>query len=475
MEVGMSEKGTGVIAVIVFLLGMFHSSAGLADIELVPPEVVVTEGDREVDVVWSDPDPELLVSIDDNPALGTIQFPWQGNAGLRADGFYTGACDWIYDVAVGEFAGNMEFSWFEVTDWVRKSLASRRIAVTELDRPYELSDGIRVTVESEGLYELLPGGVPWTGPTPAFSGIYRGGAGSVASQPVVFVVTCVSGGELGAGGGDPIEFEWTNDIQESGSFEVDRPDSAFGVSSGLRVRFGTGTFSGGEQFGVSARIALVEGDRFSVTAHTFEGYLVIRHSVEDRPGQYKVRANISKCDNPGFFEDENGEPDPYGARHFRDKGIETVEPGVTPDPNVSTVLNGFPYDYAVVTYDIDAKDAQVLSDAEWQQVFPSGTPRASVNDMYVVPNPYNGRAGWEVGESKIQFVNIPVGALIRIYDATGGYIREVRPNLNLDGSQAGTADWDLRNGEGKDVVSGVYIYRVESNYGSKTGRFIVVR
>jgi hypothetical protein len=469
MEVSMSKLGSGLIAATILLLSGLMLTSGFADVQLIPPDITVTEGDREVDLVWSDPDPELLVSVDE-PALGTPEFPWHGSAIMGADGFYTGACDWIYEVSVGEFQDTIEFSWFEVSDWSTGSTVSRRIKIAELDHPYDLSDGIKVWVKSDGLFESYLEG--WTGPTPEFSGIYTGGA---LPPPTDFTFTCLSGGQISATGGGGVEIGWADDSMGSGTFTIERADSAVEIDQGLRVAFPTGTCVEGETFTADIGIALVSGDRFSVAGNTFEGYLVIRHSVEDRPGQYKVRANLAKCENPEFFEDENGDPDPYGVRHFKDKGLEDEEPGVIPDPNLPTVLNGFPYDYAVVTYDIDQNDAQVLSAIEWQRVYPAVAPGTSADRVYVVPNPYTSRAGWEVGESKIQFVNIPVGAVIRIYDATGGYIQEVRPNLNLDGSQAGTADWNLRNGQGEDVVSGIYIYRVKSDIGEKMGRFIVVR
>lgn len=142
-----------------------------------------------------------------------------------------------------------------------------------------------------------------------------------------------------------------------------------------------------------------------------------------------------------------------------------------------TVLNGFPYDYAVVTYDWSSGHELLMSDINWVRVFPSVPPADNVDKVYVVPNPYVARAGWEIGEPKIQFVNIPRKAKIRIYDAAGGYINTVYPNhYSYDPSEPqGTADWNLKDSDGKDVVSGVYIYRVESSKGTKIGRFIVVR
>ena len=93
-----------------------------------------------------------------------------------------------------------------------------------------------------------------------------------------------------------------------------------------------------------------------------------------------------------------------------------------------------------------------------------------------MPNPYRGRADWETGgESRVQFINIPNGAKIKIYDAAGGYINTVYPNTFSYGEQQGTANWNLLDSDGKQVVSGIYIYRIESKSGNELGRFIIVR
>ena len=233
-------------------------------------------------------------------------------------------------------------------------------------------------------------------------------------------------------------------------------------------------------------IPLADGDRFSVRAETFDGYLVLRHSVEDTPPHepidslksFKVVAEISKCDSFALFCDSLGVPAPYGERAFADVGIAGDGLFVRDDPDFPTVLNGFPYNYAVVTYDWTDQYEQAMSDIVWYRVFPSVPPASNVKNVRVVPNPYVGRAGWETGgDAKIQFVNIPEGAKIRIYDAAGGYIDTVRPNTYSfeGGGSQGTADWDLIDSDGKQVVSGVYLYRIESRTGDELGRFVIVR
>ena len=174
-----------------------------------------------------------------------------------------------------------------------------------------------------------------------------------------------------------------------------------------------------------------------------------------------------------------------GTRYFINKGINEEGEGVNPDPDAPTVLNGFPYYYAVVTYDI-LDDPQtpgmlVTSPIDEVRVYPTPPIGSSVNDVYVVPNPYVFNAGWEeTGEggsgSKLQFLNVPQGAEIRIFDAAGNYVQTVHPEMKFDGdTQSGRAEWNLKNASGREIVSGVYIYYITAGGAEKVGRFIVIR
>jgi hypothetical protein len=511
-EGSMSKLSNCLVTVAVGVTILLWVGVSLGEVTLHAPQVQVLEGDRIVELKWHDPDPEVLVSVEE-PVLGSGDFPWHGHAEIEAGGFYVGACDWPCEVNIGREPGTglMEFTWEEVVDWTTfaetQETDTRRDLVTEFDQVVELSEGIQVMVRSpEGILE--PDFAGWSGPVPGLGGVYRDVYADPDpeaqldstdyEQPVMFEFTCTSGGELTSTGGD-IAFEWEariawpdgklapdSTLLASGAFVLGRADTLVEVHEGFRMAFPAGTFSAGEAFTVDAYIPLAVGDRFIVNANTFEGYLVLRHSVEDRGGpgdgieSYKVIAALSKCDSFELFMDSvTVEPDPFGTREYLDEGITVDQPGVDPDPDVKTVLNGFPYDYAVVTFDWSEDHEQVLSEIIWQRVFPSVEPDSTTTaNVRVVPNPYIGSSSWETGgEAKIQFTNIPIGAKIRIYDAAGGYINTVRPNTYSydSGKQQGVADWNLKDSDGEDVVSGIYVYRIESKVGSDTGRFIVVR
>jgi hypothetical protein len=351
------------------------TAQSFGEITLITPQVQVYEGDRTVTLIWNDPIPENLVSIEE-PVLGSVQFPWDGHAVIEAGGFYTGACDWTYDVMISRFAGAdtvMELNWQEVTDWMTQRVEARRIQVTEMDQVIQLSDGIEITIKSDGLFDLDM--VGWTGPIPDLSGLLIDAYATLDTadyaKPIDFVFTCTSGGDLTGASGE-IGFGWEariawpditlapdSTLLGSGSFVIETADSPKEFFGGLRMGFPAGAFVEGEYFSADVLMPLVAGDRLGIIANTFEGYLVLRHSVEDRPavgsdsiGLYKVMAAISKCDSFELFVDSlTSLPDPYGERRYIDRGVMVDQPGVDPDPDLKTVLNGFPYDYAVVTYD----------------------------------------------------------------------------------------------------------------------------
>jgi hypothetical protein len=95
---------------------------------------------------------------------------------------------------------------------------------------------------------------------------------------------------------------------------------------------------------------------------------------------------------------------------------------------------------------------------------------AALKNIKAVPDPYFGRAIWESSqyEHKMQFVNLPDACTIRIYTLAGDLVN------TIDHEGSGTADWDMLTKDGLAIASGIYIYHVESDYGSHIGRFAVI-
>ncbi len=90
----------------------------------------------------------------------------------------------------------------------------------------------------------------------------------------------------------------------------------------------------------------------------------------------------------------------------------------------------------------------------------------------VYPNP----AVKSKGHNKIVFANLTKTAVIYIYDINGNYINTVQEN---DGN--GGTEWDMRDSRGKEIPTGIYIFRAEGknskgeSVDDTMGKFAVVR
>jgi hypothetical protein len=91
-----------------------------------------------------------------------------------------------------------------------------------------------------------------------------------------------------------------------------------------------------------------------------------------------------------------------------------------------------------------------------------------VPDPYYVSNALETTANQKV----LQFVNLPMQAIVRIYSLSGVLVNVLTHD---DQSGGGRLTWDLRNRNNQFVASGVYFYHVETPDGkTKVGRFTVV-
>lgn len=78
------------------------------------------------------------------------------------------------------------------------------------------------------------------------------------------------------------------------------------------------------------------------------------------------------------------------------------------------------------------------------------------------------------GERVINFTNLPPGARIHIYTASGTHIRTLEHNGDIG---VGSTTWDVRTKEGLDVAYGVYFYVVEVDGISdkKMGKLAIIK
>ena len=107
-----------------------------------------------------------------------------------------------------------------------------------------------------------------------------------------------------------------------------------------------------------------------------------------------------------------------------------------------------------------------------EPVFVSGPARPNVESVVVVPNPYRGRERWDQpGEKRVQFHNLPARATVKIFTLAGDLVRE----LAKTDPASGNLDWNLRNADGREITSGIYLFHVLSDQGFETkGNFVVI-
>ncbi|MEM8559591.1 MAG: hypothetical protein AAGG50_17360 [Bacteroidota bacterium] len=109
--------------------------------------------------------------------------------------------------------------------------------------------------------------------------------------------------------------------------------------------------------------------------------------------------------------------------------------------------------------------------------------REELDLVRVVPNPYVAAASWERdlpqtttsgrGERRVDFINLPAGARVRVYNVRGSLIWEGRHDGVID---RGTLTWDLRTREGLETAYGVYFYHVEvDGLGETTGKLALIK
>ncbi len=104
-----------------------------------------------------------------------------------------------------------------------------------------------------------------------------------------------------------------------------------------------------------------------------------------------------------------------------------------------------------------------------------------MDDIYVVPDPYVVSASWEKplhnasgrGERRIDFVNLPPRATIRIYNVAGKLVQTLEHEST---AERGAMSWDLVSKDGLTVSFGVYIFHVDApGVGTKVGKFTLIK
>jgi hypothetical protein len=157
------------------------------------------------------------------------------------------------------------------------------------------------------------------------------------------------------------------------------------------------------------------------------------------------------------------------------------------------IIKGFEYHYAVqaVSYDeaFGVMESNVLTNLV--SISPANPVATDLDRVKVVPNPYIGSARWnnpipsdaDAWEHRIQFINLPADATIKIFTLDGDFVDEIasgdiakKSTAFVSEGAASVAEWDLITRNEQEAAPGIYMYVVESpSAGTKIGKFVIVR
>ncbi|GAB4328736.1 MAG: hypothetical protein Kow0074_24810 [Candidatus Zixiibacteriota bacterium] len=155
------------------------------------------------------------------------------------------------------------------------------------------------------------------------------------------------------------------------------------------------------------------------------------------------------------------------------------------------------FDYGDPLRDYPAAESSPSTKAQYVEFI--NTPEVVIDSglkVAVFPNPYklayrDGRGEWtsyyqegyegrgieqfEEQDRRIHFINLPDTATISIYTLDGDLVRRIHhpdPFLTTYPSSVG---WDLVTRNIQAVVSGIYIWKVDSRLGSQTGKLVIIK
>jgi hypothetical protein len=171
------------------------------------------------------------------------------------------------------------------------------------------------------------------------------------------------------------------------------------------------------------------------------------------------------------------------------------------------------YFYSVTAYDSSGNG---MSESRRSAVEAEGVvPQAATGtgkSVWVVPNPYRGYAAisqrpssWDLTPNAtdptgthIDFLGLPQSKwTIKIYTVSGDLVQTIHSddpvnesvrgtiasggssvpgyNRQQDNPNDGEARWNLISRNGQDIVSGIYLFTVDSSEGIQRGKFVIIR
>jgi hypothetical protein len=193
-------------------------------------------------------------------------------------------------------------------------------------------------------------------------------------------------------------------------------------------------------------------------------YLVYRSSYLPI-GPWKLIDTVKKSD-PRYFS---------GSTYTYFDSAVTIGAGyyyaVTAHNTVRASWNGDPSQTPLIN--VPPMETSIFANRTARPFVATLPPVPAVDNVLVVPNPFvigSGRSQPGAGD-ELQFVNLPNPCTIRIYTVRGDLVK----TINVGNDVGAIVPWDQVTEYGQYVKSGIYIFHLESPFGTKVGKFAIVR
>lgn len=199
-------------------------------------------------------------------------------------------------------------------------------------------------------------------------------------------------------------------------------------------------------------IGLREIKKYKEYADSVKAGLIPESQIEDRYWDYEYEVT-------GLLPSQ-----PY---HF---SVTTFDYG-HPPTNVPPLEAGRSINQTMV-YALDSPD---LIEKKGTEVVVYPNPyRDDKRDEYVElgSEPYTGQGQFD---RRIHFINLPPKCTIRIFTLDGDLVREIKHDKDPDDPTATHETWDLITRNTQAIVSGIYLFSVESDQGDQVGKFVIVK
>jgi hypothetical protein len=156
-------------------------------------------------------------------------------------------------------------------------------------------------------------------------------------------------------------------------------------------------------------------------------------------------------------------------------------------PSVPWYFSVTAFDFGDPSHNIEPLESSPIANSveTWAISDASYVLREDLQVM-VYPNPYIGdgsyidagyedpnRTGFVDHERRIHFLNLPPSCTVRIYTISGDHVRDIE-HPGYYSSNDSKLTWDMRSSNNELVTSGIYLFVVESDWGTQIGKIVVI-